>query len=315
MISHSDHKHDSHHHHNHHYSHDDFPSYNKAFFISIALNSIFVIVEVGYGFFAHSLSLLADAGHNLSDVLGLFLSWGAMILAKRPATLNRTYGLKRTPIIATVFNSIFLLLVSGGLIWEAIQRFYNPVTIDGKSMTIVALIGILINGFSAILFEKGSKTDLNLKGAFLHLLYDTMVSFGVVLSGIGIVFLHWVWLDPVITLIITAVMIFGSGQLLLESFDLLLDAVPQKVELLAVKTYLSELPFVREVHDLHIWAMSTTEVALTVHLVTPDGHPGNDFLKEIHQELHNHFDIDHSTIQIELGEGHETCPSHHDHCL
>ena len=294
--------------HNHSHGHDHgTSSYNRAFIVSVALNTGFVVIEATYGILANSLALLADAGHNLSDVLGLLLAWGASVLVRRRPTARRTFGLRRSSILAALLNAAFLLIVSGGIGWEAIQRFRTPSDVAGGTVIVVAAIGIAVNTISALMFLSGRKNDLNIRGAFLHLAADAAVSLGVVLAGVAIVVTGWQWLDPAVSLGVTAVIVVGTWQLFWESFNLVLDAVPEGIEPLAVRTYLAERPGVAHVHDLHIWAMSTTEVALTVHLVTPDEHPGDAFLAQVCQELHEHFGIEHTTIQIELGDSDSIC--------
>jgi cobalt-zinc-cadmium efflux system protein len=257
----------------HSHSHDrGGGNYNRAFIISVALNTSFVIIEAVYGIRANSLALLADAGHNLSDVLGLLLAWGASTLSRRLPTPRRTYGLRRSSILAALLNASFLLVVSGGIGWEAIQRFREPSSVAGITIITVAAIGIVINTVSALMFLSGRKNDLNIRGAFLHLVADAAVSVGVVLAGIAIICTGWLWFDPAVSLIVTVVIVAGTWQLFRESLNLITDAVPAGIEPLAVRTYLSELPGVSSVHDLHIWAMSTTETALTVHLVMPSGY-------------------------------------------
>jgi cobalt-zinc-cadmium efflux system protein len=289
--------------------------YNRAFVISIALNTTFVIIEAVYGITANSLALLADAGHNLSDVLGLLLAWGATILSRRLPTPRRTYGLRRSSILAALLNAGFLLIVSGGIGWEAIQRFREPAPVAGGTVIIVAAIGIAINTLSALMFLSGRKNDLNIRGAFLHLAADAAVSVGVVLAGIAIVTTGWLWFDPVVSLIITIVIVAGTWGLLKESLDLITDAVPANIEPLAVRTYLAELPGVTGVHDLHIWAMSTTETALTVHLVISSGYPGDAFLARVVRELHDNFGIEHPTIQLETGDSNYLCPFVSEHSV
>jgi cobalt-zinc-cadmium efflux system protein len=294
------------HSHNHGHSHEP-TSYNRAFIISVALNTGFVIIEAVYGIFANSLALLADAGHNLSDVLGLLLAWGASILARRLPTPRRTYGLRRSSILAALLNAILLLVASGAIAWEAIRRFIEPSPVSGGTIIGVAAIGIIINTVSALMFMSGRENDLNIKGAFLHLVADAVVSLGAVLAGIAIVTTGWLWFDPVVSLIIVVVIVVVTWQLLQESVNLVTDAVPAGIEPLAVRTYLTELPGVTGVHDLHIWGMSTTETALTVHLIMPNGHPGDAFLVELNKELHDHFSIEHPTIQIEFGNPNYPC--------
>ncbi|MCP6759790.1 MAG: cation diffusion facilitator family transporter [Fischerella sp. CENA71] len=286
-----------HHHHGHHHQ----PTYNRAFIIGIILNMGFVIVEAVFGFLTNSLALSADAGHNLSDVLGLVLAWGASWLARRRPTKRYTYGLRRSSILAALLNACLLLVAMGAIAIEAIQRLSNPMPVTGSTMITVAFVGIVINGITAAMFMSGKERDLNIKAAFLHMVADALVSLGVVLAGIAIVTTNWLWFDPVISLIIVVVILVGTWKLLSQSLDLVLDAVPQGIDLLAVRTYLAELPGVVAVHDLHIWAMSTTEPALTAHLVMLTGNPGDAFLSRISMDLHDKFSIEHTTIQIETG--------------
>lgn len=297
--------------HNHSYpdhGHDHPASnYNRAFAIGIALNVSFVIVEAVYGVLAHSVALLADAGHNLSDVLSLIFAWGASWLSRRPPNRRYTYGLRRSSILIALLNAILLLLAMGGITWETLQRFGNPEPIAGGTVIGVAAVGIFINTITALMFMSGRKLDLNIRGAFLHMAADAGVSLGVVLAGIAIVATGWLWFDPVVSLIIVVVVVVGTWQLLKDSVNLALDAVPDGVEPLAVETYLAERPGVAQVHDLHIWAMSTTQTALTVHLVMPSGHPGDDFLAQTCRELHDHFGVEHATLQVETGDPNHPC--------
>lgn len=298
------------HHHSHghdHGHHHGTRNFDRAFIISVTLNTGFVVIEATYGILANSLALLADAGHNLSDVLGLLLAWGASLLVRRQPTPRHTFGFRRSSILAALINAVFLLVASGGIAWEAIRRFQAPDAVAGQTVIVVAAIGIVINTISALMFVSGRNTDLNIRGAFLHLAADAAISLAVVLTGIAIVVTNWQWLDPAVSLGVTVIIVVGTWQLFRESFDLVLDAVPAGIEPLAVRTYLAERPGVAHVHDLHIWAMSTTETALTVHLVTPNGHPGDQFLAELCHELHDHFGIEHATIQIELGDSDRPC--------
>ena len=289
--------------HSHSHDHTHTPkNFSRAFAVSIALNTGFVIVEVSYGILANSLALIADAGHNLSDVLGLLLAWGASLLVRCLPTPRRTFGLKRSSILVALLNASFLLIVSGGVAWEAIQRLREPSVVAGGTVIVVALIGTVINTISAAMFFVGRKGDLNIRGAFLHLAADALVSIGVVLSGIVIMFTGWQWIDPVMSLVVIAVIASGTWQLFRESGNLILDAVPEEINPLAVAIYFEQLQGVARVHHLHIWAMSTTEICLTVNLVMPDRHPGDRFLEEVRHELHDRFDIVHPTIQIELGD-------------
>ncbi|MBD2092400.1 cation transporter [Microcoleus sp. FACHB-1515] len=290
------------------HSHNHQPAnYNRAFIISVALNSTFVVIEAVYGVLANSLALIADAGHNLSDVLGLVFAWIASLLVRRLPTSRRTFGFRRSSILAALLNAVFLLVVSGGLGWEAIQRLREPAAVEGTTVIIVAAIGIVINTGSALMFLSGRKRDLNIRGAFLHLVADALVSVGVVLAGFAILVTGWLWVDSVVSLIVTVVIVVGTWRLFRESLSLIMDAVPAGIEPLAVRTYLRELPEVASVHDLHIWAMSTTETALMAHLVVPNGHPGDEFLARVYRDLHDRFSIEHPTIQIELGDAAIPC--------
>ena len=291
----------------HQHSHEP-TNYNRAFIISVALNTGFVIIEAVYGILANSLALLADAGHNLSDVLGLLLAWGASILVRRRPTERRTYGLRRSSILAALLNAVLLLVASGAIAWEATQRFFEPSSVSGITIIGVATVGIAVNTVSALMFLSGRKNDLNIRGAFLHLVADAVVSLGAVLAGIAIVATGWLWFDPVVSLIIVVVIVVGTWQLFQESFNLVTDGVPAGIEPLVVRTYLTELPGVAGVHDLHIWGMSTTETALTVHLVIPGGVHMDAFLVQISQELHHRFSIEHATVQIETGDPNYPCP-------
>ena len=286
--------------HNHPHSHA--ANYNRAFVIGIALNVAFVLVEAFYGWRADSLALLSDAGHNLSDVLGLLMAWGGFYLARLRPDRKHTYGWGRATILAALFNALILLIATGGIVWEAISRFSHPVAIQGNTVMLVAGVGVVINGITAWLFMSGNRDDLNLRGAFLHMAADTLVSLGVVIAGALFIWTGWTWLDPAISLVIAVVILFGTWDLLRQSVHLSLDGVPASVELHSVKSYLSALPGVSDVHDLHVWAMSTYETALTVHLVMCDGHPGDDFLNRVAEELHHDFAIEHATIQIETSD-------------
>lgn len=280
--------------HHHHAS-----NYGRAFAIGISLNVAFVLVEAFYGWQADSLALLSDAGHNLSDVLGLLVAWGGFFLARLRPNHKHTYGLGRATMMAAMFNALILLVAIGGIVWEAVARFSHPVPIQADTVMLVAGIGVVINGVTAWLFMSGSKGDLNMRGAFLHMAADALVSLGVVIAAALFIWTGWSWLDPAISLLIAVVILLGTWGLLRQSLHLSLDGVPADIELDEVRSYLAALPDVSEVHDLHVWAMSTSEVALTVHLVVPGGHPGDDFLCRVSEELHDRFDIDHATIQLE----------------
>src|SRR5919199_1819547 len=291
--------------HNHghgHHGHSQAPSnYNRAFIVGITLNVGFVAIEALFGFLSNSLALLTDAGHNLSDVLGLVVAWLAFWLGSRRPTQRYTCGFRRSSILAALLNACFLLVAMGAIAWEAIQRFSSPPPVNGTTVIGVALVGIVINGITALMFMSGREKDLNIKGVFLHMAADALVSLGVVLAGIAILTTGWLWFDSVISLIIVVVIVAGTWNLLRDSINLALDAVPPGIELFAVRTYLEELPGVVGVHDLHIWAMSTTETALTAHVVMLTGNPGDAFLSRISMELHDKFGIEHTTIQVETG--------------
>lgn len=303
------HDHDHHDHgHSHSHAHTHAPAnFEKAFAIGVVLNLAFVIIEATFGFLSNSLALLADAGHNLSDVLGLLLAWGASVLARRVPSQRHTYGLRRSSILAALFNALILLLAMGGIAWEAILRINNPTTVASLTIIWVAVIGIIINSFTAWLFIKGKKNDLNVRGAYLHMLADAFVSLGVVISATVIYFTNWNWLDPVVSLVIVMVIAHSTWSLLSESLHLALDAVPSSIQPVKVRLYLEGLPGVVAVHDLHIWGMSTTEVALTVHLVKPDAKIDDALLSEIKEKLKHDFGISHTTIQFELGDETHPC--------
>ena len=284
-------------HHDHSHTHET--NYNNAFLIGIILNVIYIIVELVYGILINSMALLADAGHNFSDVLGLLLAWGASYLAKTAATKKRTYGLRKSTILAALFNAIILMIAVGAITIEAVRKLIYPEPVHGQTMIIVAAIGFVINAVTALLFMKGRKKDLNIKGAFLHMAADAGVSLGVVVAGLIIVLTGLPWVDPIIGLIIVVVITIGTWGLLKESFHLSMDAVPKEIDLNKVGEYLKTIQGVKEVHDLHVWAMSTTETALTAHLVIPEETKDDYFLKKICGELHSKFGIGHSTIQIE----------------
>jgi cobalt-zinc-cadmium efflux system protein len=281
------------------------------------LNVGFVVVEVAYGLGAQSLALLADAGHNLSDVLGLLLAWGASLLGERRPTARRTFGWRRSSILAALTNAVVLMLTCGGIAWESIQRFQSPTPVATGTVMVVAAVGIAINTVSAGVLMRGSgdADDINMRGAIMHLASDAAVSLGVVLAGLAILMTGWNWLDPLVSLVITAIIVAGTWNLLRESVNLAMDGVPIGIEPAAVRAYLAALPGVQEVHDLHIWAMSTTETAITVHLVMPTGHPGDGFIRQVDADLRSRFRIAHPTLQIELGNGETLCRLAPDHVV
>ncbi len=291
-----DHSHDHGHGHGHSHAPADF---GRAFAIGIALNTVFVAVEAAFGYISGSMALVADAGHNLSDVLGLLIAWGASAAAKRPPSPRFTYGLKSSTILAAMANAALLMIAIGAILFETIDRFLDPVEPQGWTMIWVAGVGIVINTVTALLFVRGRKDDLNIRGAFLHMAADALVSVGVVVAGAAILLTGAVWLDPVTSLVILAVIGWGTWGLARDSLKLGLNAVPEGVDESAVRSTLESEPGVVEVHDLHIWPMSTTETALTAHLVMPEGHPGDAFLTQIAQRLSHEHQIGHTTLQIE----------------
>ncbi len=276
------------------------PNYDRAFTLAIALNMAFVVAEAGAGWYGNSLALLADAGHNLGDVLSLLLAWGSRYLTGRSATTRRTYGLRRSSILAALTNAILLLMAVGAIGWEALMRLAEPTSANGRVVIVIAAIGVVINGATALLFLRGRHDDLNIRGAYLHMAADAAVSLGVVVAGGMIIITQWYWLDPAASLAIVVVIAFSSWSLLRESLDLALDAVPEAIDPTLVERYLQSLPEVSGVHHLHIWAMSTTEVALTAHLVKVDARLDDAFLQRVHTELHDKFGIGHATLQLEL---------------
>jgi cobalt-zinc-cadmium efflux system protein len=289
------------HNHAHHLHGHGQVGYGRAFAIGIALNLVYVAGEAVAGVFSGSLALLADAGHNLGDVLSLSLSWGAAVLSRRQPSGRFTYGLRSTSILAALANAIILLVVTGGIAWEAIWRLNHPVPVASGIVIAVAAVGIFVNGGTALLFASG-KSDLNVKSAFMHLAADAVVTAGVVAAGVVIWLTNWEWLDPVVSIVVSGVIVFGTWGLLRSAIGLALDAVPEGVDPGAVRSHLLALPGVTGLHDLHIWGMSTTETALTCHLVIPAGDPQPDFLDVVYVDLQQRFGIGHPTIQIERGD-------------
>jgi cobalt-zinc-cadmium efflux system protein len=281
--------------------------YGRAFALGIALNLAYLTGEAVFGILSSSLALLADAGHNLGDVLGLSLSWGAAVLARRGPSSRFTYGLRSSSILAALANALILLVVTGGIAWEALLRLVRPVPVHSTVMIGVAAIGILVNGATAWFFASGRGHDLNLRSAFLHMAGDTLVTLGVVIAGAGIALTHWQWLDPAASLAVSAVIVIGTWDLVKSALGLALAAVPEGIDAEAVRAHLAALPGVVALHDLHIWGMSTTETALTCHLVMPGGHPGDALLNRAAEELHERFGIAHATLQIEVADTEETC--------
>ncbi|SHH51958.1 cation diffusion facilitator family transporter [Massilia sp. CF038] len=310
-----DHKHDhGHDHHGHghgHHHHHAAPNGNeRAFALAIGLNTLFVAIEFGYGFIANSTALMADAGHNLSDVLGLMLAWGAAVLAKKSPSGRYTYGLRSSSILAALLNALLLMLACGAIGWEAIQRITNPAPVVGMTVAIVALIGVAINGFSAWLFMAGSKDDINIRGAYQHMAADAVISLGVVVSGLAILGTGWTWIDPVASIVIVLFILGSTWALLKESLRMVLAAVPDNVDPAKVSAFLLAQPGVSTIHDLHIWAMSTTENALTAHLVIPSGYPGDAAIDTIVAHLKQEHAIHHVTLQVEQGTTVHACTLH-----
>ncbi len=305
---HESHSHESHSHGGHsHGGHSHAPTnFGTRFLLAAALNGMFIIAEVIFGLRANSLALLADAGHNFSDAIGLILAWAAWWLARKKPVTNFTYGYRGASIMAALFNAILLLIAIGGIVWEAVQRFAEPQVVAGGIVMWVAGGGILVNGFTAWLFMNG-QSDLNIKAAFSHLAADAVVSAAVVVSGLVMLLTGWGWLDPVLSLVVSAVIVWGTWGLLRDSVRLSLQGVPAHIDAPKVKAWLTALPGVVSVHDLHIWGMSTTEVALTVHLMMPAGHPGDAFLHSLCAELKSKHGIVHSTVQIEMGDVAHAC--------
>ena len=285
------------HNHSHHHAPDNL---NIAFAIAAALNIALVIAQVGYGVFAHSVALLADAGHNFGDVLGLLLAWGAVILSRKNPTAKYTYGFRSTSILAALLNGGLLLVATGAIAWEAIQRVAEPTPVAGATVVVVAAIAILVNSFSAWLL-RNKHDDLNAKGAFLHLVSDAAVSLGVLVGGLIILKTGWYWVDPVVSLGISLVIVWSTWGLLREAVNMSLDAVPASINPGEVRKYLEGLAGVVRIHDLHIWPISTTEVALTCHIIMPKGHPDDSFMAKVAEELREKFGISHTTLQSELG--------------
>ncbi len=282
-------------------------NYNKAFGIGIALNVAFILFEAAYGILSDSLALVADAGHNLGDVFGLLLAWGAHILSTRRASYRRTYGWKSTTMLAALINAIVLLVAVGGIGWAAIGRFSAPEPVSGVAIIYVAALGVVINAATAALFMADRAHDLNVRGAFLHMAADAGVSLGVVAAGVGIITTGWLWLDPLVSLIIAAIILIGTWRLLLDSINLVLQAVPAGIDSEAVAQYLASVPGVKAVHDLHIWAMSTTETALTAHLVKPGLENDDAMLAQIRNEVRDRFAIAHVTLQVERSDAFMDC--------
>ena len=299
-VAHSHHHHGHSHGHGHHHHHHGPSDFGTAFAVGIALNLGFVMVEAAYGFWANSMALLADAGHNLSDVLGLAIAWAAAMLSKRPPSRRFSYGLRGASILAALANAVILLIAVAFIVYNAVVRLIIPDLVHGETMAIVASVGILINGSTAYMFARGRRTDLNIRGAYLHMVADALVSAGVVVAGLGIAATGWLWLDPATSLIVAGLIFIGTYDMLRESTTMALAGVPSSIDPDAVEAHLTALPGVERVHDLHIWATSTTEHALTAHLVMPGGFPGDRFLADCAHAIEHRFGIAHCTIQIEV---------------
>lgn len=290
-------------------------SYSTAFVVGAVLNTVFIVVEVTYGILSNSVSLLADAGHNLGDVLGLFVAWGGLLLAQRQPTARFTYGLRGSSILAALFNAVALLITVGIIAVESIRRLYQPEPVAGLTVMIVAAVGMAINGGTALLFSRGRNLDINLRGVFMHMMGDAVISLGVVVAGAGVLFTGWSWLDPAIGLLVAVFLVVSTWRLLTQSIAMALHAVPSDIEPQEVHAFLGRIGGVDQVHDLHIWPMSTTERALTCHLVMPGGHPGDDALAKLAHELEHRFRIGHVTIQVETGDPSGVCKLVPDHVV
>ncbi|MCB1484003.1 MAG: cation transporter [Hyphomicrobiaceae bacterium] len=306
-----DHEHAHSHAHGHHHTPTDF---GRAFAIGIALNLAFVALEAGYGFYANSMALLADAGHNLSDVAGLVVAWAGAALAKRPPSMRFTYGFGTASIHAALVNAVLLLIAVVAIVWAAVERIASPEHVDAHIVFWVAAFGIVINVATAMLFHSGAKHDLNVRGAFLHMAADAAVSAGVVLTALAMMVWNTTWLDPAISIVIAAVIVWSTWGLLKDATRLSVQGVPPGIDAAEVRSTLLKAPGVESVHDLHIWPLSTTATALSAHLVIPAGHPGDDFLRAVGETLKHDFFIAHVTLQIEQGDG-ETCTVQCDHAL
>lgn len=285
-----------------HHNHGHAPAtFGAAFAVGIVLNGAFVVAEIVYGIRAHSLALVADAGHNFGDVLGLFAAWGAFMLAKRAPTSKHTYGFRRSSILSALLNAVLLLVATGGILWEAARRLMEPAPVQSGIVMAVAGVGIAVNVITALMFASGRKDDLNIRGAYLHMAGDAAIAFGVVLAGLTIKLTGISLIDPVVSIAVALLVVLSTWSLLREAVNLAMDAVPEGIELDAVRSYLADIPGVEGIHDLHIWAMSTTEAALTVHLIHPE--PVTDrFLASVCEGLHDQFGIEHATLQIERGD-------------
>jgi len=298
------------HSHGHHH-HAPVEGHGRAFALAVALNVTIVVVQAIYGVLAHSTALLADAGHNLSDVLGLLLAWGAIQLAKRRPSARYTFGLGSSSILASLANAGLLLFACGVIVAEAIERLFNPAPVAGFDVFVVATVGMVVNGFSAWLFMRGQKEDLNIRGAFMHMVADAAVSAAVAISGLIILGTGWRWLDPVMSIVVVLVIVYGTWGLLRDSLSLAMNAVPPGVDLQRIRDYLAAQPGVTDVHDLHVWALSTTGNALSAHLVMPAGHPGDRAVDGIVAALRDDFQMHHATLQVDMGTTEHRCTLDH----
>ncbi len=283
----------------HHHHHNHAVRYDRAFALGTILNVVYIVTEAGFGLWIGSLALLSDAGHNLSDVLGLLMAWGAHALMRLRPTNRRTYGWRSTSIFAALGNALLLIVAVGALSWEAIRRLFDPPEVSGLVVLAVAAVGVVINTGTALLFLRGSRQDLNLRGAFLHMAADAAISGAVVVAGLIMYLTNAYWIDPLLSLVVGFIILYATWHLFTEAINLALHAVPSDVDVEAIRAYLAGLPGVTEVHDLHVWALSTTETALTVHLVIPGGPDDPDFASRVADELHRRYGIEHPTIQIE----------------
>ncbi len=290
-------------------------SFSTAFILGAALNTGFIALEVTYGIVGHSVSLLADAGHNLGDVLGLFVAWGGLLLARRRPSARFTYGLRSSSILAALFNAVALLITVGIIAVESVRRLYAPEPVAGLTVMIVAAVGMVVNGGTALLFSRSRKVDINMQGVFLHMLGDAVVSLGVVIGGAAVLATGWPWIDPAVGLLVAAFLVVSTWRLLTQSVSMALQAVPADIDPEEVLAFLGKLNGVAQVHDLHIWPMSTTERALTCHLVMPAGHPGDPALAGLAHELEHRFRIGHATIQVETGDPSIYCKLVPDHVV
>lgn len=311
--THHSHSHSHDHGHGHHHHHAPVAGHGFAFALAVALNVAIVVIQAVYGVLAHSTALLADAGHNLSDVLGLLLAWGAAWLATRRPSARYTFGYGSSSILASLANAALLLFACGVIVAEAIDRLMNPAPVAGLAVFVVAAVGMVVNGLSACLFMRGQKEDLNIRGAFLHMAADAGVSAAVAISGLVILYTNWTWLDPLMSLLVVAVVVYGTWGLLRDSVRLALNAVPSGVDVERIRDYLADQPGVEDVHDLHIWALSTTGNALSAHLVMPAGHPGDERLDGIVLALRERFSMQHATLQVDLGTTDHRCAMEHPH--